>query len=156
MQTSRRLPFTAAALAAATLLTLACASSLAQAAPADSVRVSVGSPYRVSVQEAREIENSYALSNQQILVVRVQDDHFFGRLVNGKNQLLGGPRQEVEIYAQAPGQFVTQRGASFSFSDAGEHVVIDDAQFLPGLRMPADSRNASTLDGSASIRLVSR
>ena len=158
MQTSRRLPFTAAALVATALLTLACASSLAQAAPGDSVHVSIGAPYRVTTQEARDIENSYALSNQQILVVRVQDDHFFGRLVNSKNQLLGGPRQEVEIYAQAPGKFVTRRGASFAFSDAGEHVVIDDAQLLPGLRMPADSRNASTLDGSASgsIRLVSR
>ncbi|MBB5369433.1 MULTISPECIES: hypothetical protein [unclassified Janthinobacterium] len=155
MQTSRRLSFTAAALAATALLTLACASSLAQAAPPDSVHVSVGAPYHVTAQEALDIENSYALSNQQILVVRVQDQHFFGRLAN-KDQLMQGQRQEVEIYAQAPGKFVTKRGASFVFSNAGEHVVIDDAQLLPGLRVPADSRNASTRDGSTSIRLVSR
>jgi len=35
-------------------------------------------------------------------------------------------------------------------------VVIDDAQFLPGLRIRADMRSASTAAGSASIRLVSR
>lgn len=51
---------------------------------------------------------------------------------------------------------VTRRGATFAFSNAGEHVVIDDAQYLPGLRMPADSRTAMRLEGAHSVRLVSR
>ncbi|MBB5610901.1 MULTISPECIES: hypothetical protein [unclassified Janthinobacterium] len=153
MQTSRRLSFTAAALAATALLTLACASALAQAAPPDRVHVNVNTPYRLSTQEQFDIEHSYQLSNDQILIVRIQGQQVLGRLSN-KNSII--PRQEVEIYPQGPGKFVTQRGTAFSFTNSGEYVVIDDAQLLPGLRMPDGSANASTADGSASIRLVSR
>ena len=82
MHTPRLFP-----LAAAALLSLACAGALAQATPqdADSVRVSVSSPHRVSAQEALEIEQQYLLSNQQILVVREQNQHFYGRL-SDKNE----------------------------------------------------------------------
>src|SRR5476649_2445058 len=118
MQTSRRLSFTAAALAATALLTLACASSLAQAAPPDSVHVSVNTPYRLSTQEQFDIEHSYRLSNDQILIVRIQGQQVFGRLSN-KNSVI--PRQEVEIYPQGPGKFLTQRGTAFSFTDSGEY-----------------------------------
>ena len=140
---------------AAILLSLASAGALAQSPPAtpDSVRVSVNSPYRVTAEEAQQIEQQYLLSNDQILIVREQSQHFFGRL-SDKNQRRD--KAEVELFPQAPGKFVTRRGATFAFSDAGEHVVIDDAQVLPGLRMPADSRSAMREDGATSIRLVSR
>ena len=150
MHTPRLFPFAAAA-----LLSLASASALAQATPqhADSVRVTVSSPHSVTAQEVLEIEQQYLLSNQQILVVREQNQHFYGRLSdkNGRHD-----KAEVEIFPQAPGLFVTRRGATFAFSNAGEHVVIDDAQYLPGLRMPADSRTAMRLEGAHSVRLVSR
>ena len=108
----------------------------------------------VTAQEALEIEQQYLLSNQQILVVREQNQHFYGRLSdkNGRHD-----KAEVEIFPQAPGLFVTRRGATFAFSNAGEHVVIDDAQYLPGLRMPADSRTRHARSKAAhSVRLVSR
>ena len=150
MQSSRLFP-----LAAAVLLSLASAGALAQNAPAptDSVRVSVSSPHRVTPEEALQIEQHYLLSNDQILVVRQDNMHFFGRLSDKNSR---HEKAEVELYPQAPGVFVTRRGASFAFSDAGERVVIDDAQVLPGLRMSADSRSAMRLDGTQSVRLVSR
>ncbi len=149
MQNSRLFPL------AAVLLSLAGASAFAQSVPAptDSVRVSISSPHRVTPEEAMQIEHQYLLSNEQILVVRQQNEHFFGHLSDKNSRY---EKAEVELYPQAPGVFVTRRGASFAFSNAGERVVIDDAQVLPGLRMPADSRSAMRLDGTTSVRLVSR
>lgn len=140
---------------AAILLSLASAGALAQSAPnaPDSVRVTVNSPYRVTAEEAQQIEQVYLLSNEQMLIVREQNQHFFGRL---SDKLERRDKAEVELFPQASGKFLTRRGAAFAFSDAGERVVIDDAQVLPGLRMPADSRSAMRMDGSTSIRLVSR
>ena len=151
MHTKRVLPLLA------TLFALAGAAAQAQTAAApqatDSVRVTSGSYYHVTAQEAFDIEQQYRLSNGQRLEVRQQDKHFFGRLIDDREWQ---EKASVEIYPTGPGQFVTKKGATFAFSNAGEHVVIDDAQFLPGLRMPADMRSASTVTGSASIRLVSR
>ncbi|MGK5081139.1 hypothetical protein [Janthinobacterium sp. HLX7-2] len=149
MQSSRLFPI------AAVLLSLASAGALAQSAPPapDSVHVSVSSPYHVTAEEAQQIEQQYLLSNEQILIVREQNRHFYGRL-SDKNERR--EKTEVELFPQASGVFLTRRGAAFAFSDAGEHVAIDDAQALPGLRMPADSRNAMRVEGSHSVRLVSR
>ena len=151
MHTKRVLPLLA------TLFALVGAAAQAQTAAApqatDSVRVTSGSYYHVTAQEAFDIEQQYRLSNGQRLEVRQQDKHFFGRLIDDREWQ---EKASVEIYPTGPGQFVTKKGATFAFSNAGEHVVIDDAQFLPGLRMPADMRSASTAAGSGSIRLVSR
>ena len=145
MHTKRLLPLLAA------IFALAGGTALAQTA--DSVRVTSGAYYHVTAQEAFDIEQQYRLSNGQRLEVRQQDKHFFGRLIDDREWQ---EKASVEIYPTGPGQFVTKKGATFVFSNEGEHVVIDDAQFLPGLRMPADMRSASTVTGSASIRLVSR
>ena len=151
MHTKRLLPLLAA------LFALAGGTAQAQTttAPqtADSVRVTSGAYYHVTAQEASDIEQQYRLSNGQRLEVRQQDKHFFGRLIDEREWQA---KPSVEIYPTGPGQFVSKKGATFVFSNAGEHVVIDDAQFLPGLRMPADMRSASTVTGSGSIRLVSR
>ena len=120
---------------------------------ADSVHVASGTYHHVTTQEASDIEQQYRLSNGQRLEVHQQDTHFFGRLIDDR-ELHAKP--SVEIYPTGPGQFVSKKGSTFVFSNTGERVVIDDAQFLPGLRMPADMRSASTVDGSAAIRLVSR
>lgn len=145
MHTKRLLPLLAAL--------FAFAGGTAQAQSADSVRVTSGAYYHVTAQEAFDIEQQYRLSNGQRLEVRQQDKHFFGRLIDDREWQ---EKASVEIYPTGPGQFVTKKGATFAFSNAGDRVVIDDAQFLPGLRMPADMRSASTVTGSASIRLVSR
>ena len=145
MHTKRLLPLLAAL--------FALAGGTAQAQTADSVRVTSGAYYHVTAQEAFDIEQQYRLSNGQRLEVRQQDKHFFGRLIDDREWQ---EKASVEIYPTGPGQFVTKKGATFVFSNEGEHVVIDDAQFLPGLRMPADMRSASTVTGSGSIRLVSR
>ena len=150
MQTKRLLPLLAA------IFALAGGTAQAQtAAPqsADSVRVTPGAYYPVTAKQAFDIEQQYRLSNGQRLEVRQQDQHFFGRLIDEREWQ---EKASVEIYPTGPGQFVTQKGATFVFSNEGAHVVIDDAQFLPGLRMPADMRSASTAAGSGSIRLVSR
>ena len=151
MHTKRVLPLLA------TLFALAGAAAQAPTAAAphatDSVRVTSGAYYHVTAQEAFDIEQQYRLSNGQRLEVRQQDKHFFGRLIDEREWQ---EKASVEIYPTGPGQFVTRQGSTFVFSNEGEHVVIDDAQFLPGLRMPADMRSASTAAGSGSIRLVSR
>lgn len=144
---------------AAALFMFATAGAMAQApAPStptvtDSVRVSVGTPYHVTAQEAATLDQPYQLSNGQVFFVRQQDHQFFGHLAQRVN---APARQEVELHPVAPGRFVTRKGANLAFSDAGEKVVIDDAQTLPGLRISDDMRTAGTADGSARIRLVSR
>lgn len=151
MHTKRVLPLLA------TLFALAGAAAQAQtAAPPqakDSVRVTSGSYYHVTAQEAFDIEQQYRLSNGQRLEVHQQDNHFFGRLIDDREWQ---EKPSVEIYPTGPGQFITRQGSTFAFSNEGTHVVIDDAQFLPGLHMPAAMRSASTANGGASIRLVSR
>ncbi|SDN87782.1 hypothetical protein SAMN05216517_11417 [Janthinobacterium sp. OK676] len=141
----------------ATLFALAGAAAQAQIAAApqatDSVRVTSGSYYHVTAQEAFDIEQQYRLSNGQRLEVHQQDNHFFGRLIDDREWQ---EKPSVEIYPTGPGQFVSKKGANFVFSNEGTHVVIDDAQFLPGLHVPADTRSASTANGGTSIRLVSR
>lgn len=151
MHTKRLLPLLAA------IFALAGGTAQAQTAIAtqttDSVRVTSGSYYHVTAQEAFDVEQQYRLSNGQRLEVHQQDNHFFGRLIDDREWQA---KPSVEIYPTGPGQFVSKMGATFVFSNEGEHVVIDDAQLLPGLRMPADMRSASTAAGSGSIRLVSR
>jgi len=151
MHTKRLLPLLAA------IFALAGGTAQAQTAAApqtgDSVRVTSGSYYHVTAQEASAIEQHYRLSNGQRLEVQQQDNHFFGRLIDEREWQA---KPSVEIYPTGPGQFVSKKGATFVFSNEGAHVVIDDAQLLPGLRMPADMRSASTAAGSGSIRLVSR
>jgi hypothetical protein len=151
MQTKRFLPIAAALFALAGGAAQAQTSALPQST--DSVRVSSSSSYRVTPQEAFDIEQQYRLSNGQRLEVQQTEHHFYGRLIDDREWQ---EKSSVEIYPTGPGQFVTQKGATFAFSDAGGRVVIDDAQLLPGLRMPADMRSASTTSGNASIRLVSR
>ena len=144
-------------LAAAALLTFATAGAMAQntAAPAvtDSVRVTVGTPYHVTAEEAATLDRPYRLSNGQVFFVRQQDHQFFGHLAQRVN---GTARHEVELHPSGPGKFVTRKGASLAFSNAGERVVIDDAQTLPGLRITDDMRTADSADGGTHIRLVSR
>lgn len=139
------------------IFALAGAAAQAQTAaspPAtDSVRVSTGAYYHVTAQEALSIEQQYRLSNGQRMEIHESDNHFYSRLIND-HELQEKPA--VEIYPTGPGRFASKRGATFVFSNEGEHVVIDDAQLLPGLRMPAAMRSASTVSGSAGIRLVSR
>ncbi|MGK5027690.1 hypothetical protein [Janthinobacterium sp. RB2R34] len=142
---------------AAALFTLASAGAMAQAtnAPAvtDSVRVTVGTPYHVTAEEAATLDRPYQLSNGQVFFVRQQDHQFFGHLAQHAN---GPARHEVELQPSGPGTFVTRKGVSLAFSNAGERVVIDDAQTLPGLRISDDMRTANSADGGTHIRLVSR
>lgn len=148
IQVTRLLP------AALLALSAACAPALAQSgADTGKVRISLQAPYQVSAQEAMSMERPYALSNGQVLVVRQQDQQFFGRLAQPRELRA---RQEVRLHATAPGRFVTERGASLAFEQDGERVVIDDAQRLPGLRTPAGQRLADTAGTDAPIRLVSR
>ena len=151
MHTKRLLPLLAAifALAGGT----AQAQTAAAPQSADSVRVTSGSYYQVTPKQAFDIEQQYRLSNGQRLEVQQQDKHFFGRLIDDREWQ---EKPRVEIYPTGPGQFTTRQGSTFVFSNEGEHVVIDDAQLLPGLRLRADMRSASTAAGSGSIRLVSR
>lgn len=146
-------------LSAAALCTLSALSagamaqtSAVQPGQPDAVRVSVNAPYHVTAQEAMSMERPYALSNGQILIVRQQDSFFYGRLALPREYQ---QKPEVQLIPTASGQFVTARGAAIAFELQGERVVIDDAQLLPGLRMPAGQSLADTGAGG-SIRLVSR
>ena len=142
---------------AAALFALASAGAMAQAtqtpAVADSVRVTVSTPYHVTAEEAATLDRPYQLSNGQVFFVRQQDHQFFGRLAQRANS---PARLEVELYPSGPGKFVTRKGASLAFSNAGELVMIDDAQTLPGLRISDAMRTANSADGGTHIRLVSR
>jgi hypothetical protein len=151
MHTKRLLPLLAALFALAGGTALAQTAATSQAT--DRVRVTSGTYYHVTAQEAFDIEQQYRMSNGQRLEIHQQDNHFFGRLIDDREWQA---KPSVEIYPTGPGQFVSKKGASFVFSNAGGHVSVDDAQLLPGLRMPADMRSASTVDANGSIRLVSR
>lgn len=143
----RFLPF------AAVLFALASAQAMAAPTVTDSVRVTVATPYHVTAEEAATLDRPYQLSNGQIFVVRQQDHQFFGHLA----QRVGAPaRHEVELQPSGPGKFVTSKGASLVFHNAGERLLIDDAQTLPGLRITDDMRTAGNADGGTRIRLVSR
>lgn len=138
---------------AAVLFALASAQATSAPAVTDSVRVTVATPYHVSAEEAATLDQPYQLSNGQVFVVRQQDDQFFGHLAQ---RVHATARPEVELYPSGPGKFVTQKGTILVFSNAGERLLIDDAQTLPGLRITDDMRTASSADGSTRIRLVSR
>lgn len=153
MHKPRFLPFAAALFALASASTTASAQATSAPAVTDSVRVTVATPYHVSAEEAAALDRPYQLSNGQVFVVRQQDHQFFGRLAQ---RVQAPARQEVELYPSGPGKFVTKKGASLAFSNAGERLLIDDAQTLPGLRITDDMRTASSADGGARIRLVSR
>lgn len=144
-------------LAAAVLLTFAAAGAIAQTsnppAVTDSVRVTVGTPYHVTAEEAATLDRPYQLSNGQVFFVRQQEHQFFGQLAQRAN---GPARHEVELHPSGPGKFITRKGASLAFSNAGEQLVIDDAQTLPGLRINDNMRTADSADGNTHIRLVSR
>lgn len=149
MHIPRFLPLAAALFASAGAM----AQNTAAPAVTDSVRVTVGTPYHVTAEEAATLDRPYQLSNGQVFFVRQQDHQFFGHLAQRAN---GPARQEVELHPSAPGKFVTRKGASLAFSNAGERVVIDDAQTLPGLRISDELRTAGSADGGTHIRLVSR
>ncbi|MBE3026822.1 hypothetical protein GQ37_026490 [Janthinobacterium sp. BJB1] len=151
MHTKRFLPVLAAVFALAGSAAQAQTAAAPQAA--DSVRVTSGTYYHVTARQAFEIEQQYRLSNGQRLQIDQASNHFYGRLIDEREWQ---EKPAVEIYPTGPGQFVTRRGTTFVFSNEGEHVVIDDAQLLPGLHMPAAMRSASTASGNAGIRLVSR
>ncbi|KAB0331827.1 hypothetical protein LSO07_09000 [Janthinobacterium sp. PLB04] len=150
MHTKRFLPLIAA------LFALVAGASHAQtvAAPqtTGSVRVSSNAYYHVTAQEASEIERQYRLSNGQRLEVLQQGSHFYGRLIDDREMQ---PKPSVRITPVGSGQFATQKGAMFAFSNAGEQVTIDNAQLLSGLRLPADVRSISGVSVN-SVRLVSR
>lgn len=143
-------------LLAAALFTLAGASATAQTTPADavtdSVRVTTGALHHVTAEEAVAIDMPYQLSNGQIFAIRQQDRHFFAHLAQRPN---GPALREVEIYPVAAGKFVTKKGASVVFSETGERVTIDDAQYLPGLHVTDDMRLAGNAS-STGMRVVSR
>ena len=153
MSKPRFLPFAAALLMFASAGAMAQAPAPSTPAVTDSVRVTVGTPYHVTAEEAASLDRPYQLSNGQVFFVRQQDQQFFGHLAQRAN---GPARHEVELQPTAPGKFVTKKGASIAFSNAGEKVVIDDAQTLLGLRMGDDMRTADSAGGDTHIRLVSR
>ncbi|MES2261070.1 MAG: gel scht [Pseudomonadota bacterium] len=123
--------FAAAAFALATM-------SAAHAAPqvlgdaADSVQIHARANYKVAPNEFNDYEYAYRLDDGKVI-------KFSQRVTSFYVQLKGEPK--VQIFARAPGVFVTEAGARMEFRDAGETVAISRLERLPMAQaMPASDR----------------
>jgi hypothetical protein len=118
MKTSLR----AAALAAAWCVT-ACAFAEPQSAVSsgsDLVQITAPS-YKLAPQEFNDYASSYILDNGQRITFTQRAAHYYA-------QLWREPR--MEIFARAPGVFVTATGAQMAFRDDGDVVAISNYERL--------------------------
>lgn len=120
----------AAAIALATMSN-AYAEPQVAGASADSVQITAKA-YKLAPNEFDDYEYAYQLENGQIL-------KFSQRVTTFYTQLRGEPKEQ--IFARAPGVFVTAAGARIEFRDAGETVAVTNLERLPmAVKMPATGR----------------
>lgn len=114
------------------------AMSTAYAAPqvvgddADSVQIKAKSAYKVAPNEFDDYDYSYRLDDGRVI-------KFSQRVTTFYTQLKGEPK--TQIFARAPGVFVTAQGTRIEFRDAGETVAITNLERLPmAVAMPATGK----------------
>ncbi|NGZ82763.1 hypothetical protein [Duganella aceris] len=107
-------------IAAALVFTSLFAAGAQAAAPdaaGDAVRITAPAAYHLAPQEFQDYLNAYALSNG--------DSMKFSQRLNRYYTTVKG-ESRVEIFAVAPGVFVTKNGATLKFSEDGEALAIDN------------------------------
>ncbi|WP_256078071.1 hypothetical protein [Massilia sp. YIM B04103] len=105
------------------------ATGAAYAAPqtgqdSDVVRISAQSVYRHSSSELSSYENSYRLSNGQIVKFAQFGSHFYATVK-------GEPRHR--IFGQSQGVFLTDSGALIEFREGGETLTITNFERMSSL-----------------------
>lgn len=114
------------------------ASATAYAAPQtpvaadESVQITGKTQYKLAPNEFDDYEYAYQLENGQVL-------KFSQRVTTFYTQLRGEPK--TQIFARAPGVFMTAAGARIEFRDAGETVAVSNLERLPmAVAMPVTGR----------------
>jgi hypothetical protein len=88
---------------------------------AESVRINAPTRYHLAPQEFQDYQNAYALSNG--------DSMKFSQRLNRYYTTVKG-ESRVEIFAVAPGEFVTRNGAKLKFTEDGEQLSISNYERL--------------------------
>lgn len=128
-----------------TLLSIAVAAALsitalAHAAPPDNESVKITAPvvsdFKLKSHEFSDYLYSYALSNGEKMKFTQKVAHYYAEIKGQK---------KVEIFAVAPGEFVTQAGTRISFQDDGAGLTIDNYERLPmTAQLPANTTVVAT------------
>ncbi|NVD99729.1 hypothetical protein [Massilia sp. BJB1822] len=105
------------------------ATGAAYAAPqneqnSEVVRISAQSVYRHSSSEYASYENTYRLSNGQVVKFTQHGRHFYATVK-------GEPR--YKIVGQSPGVFLTDSGALIEFHEGGETLTITNFERMSAL-----------------------
>lgn len=126
-----KLSILAAAVAVSVLATSAIAAPQEPAVDG-SVQIQGKTHYKVAANEFDDYDYAYQLENGQIL-------KFSQRVTSFYTQIRGEPKEQ--IFARAPGVFMTAAGTRIEFRDAGESVAITNLERLPmAVQMPATGR----------------
>lgn len=127
-----------------TLLSVALAAalsitSLAHAAGPDNESVKISAPtaatFKLKPQEFSDYLYSYQLSNGERMKFTQKVAHYYAEIAGQK---------KVEIFAVAPGQFVTHAGTRISFAEEGSELTIDNYERLPMSAQAASRLAAGT------------
>jgi len=113
-------------LAVAAALVLTSLSATAVAAPQDgknaSVQIKAPDGFKFKVQDFQDYAYTYRLSNDD-------DIHFSQRVAHYYAEIRG--QNKTEMFAVAPGVFVTAAGTRIEFQDDGYAVTISNYERLP-------------------------
>lgn len=94
----------------------------AQAADSgDSVHIKARAAHRIEAKEFRDYQGTYALSNGDTVKFSQRQNHYY-------TSVDGAPA--VEIFAVAPGAFVSGNGASIKFDYNAEQLAISNYELL--------------------------
>lgn len=127
-------------LAVAAALALTSLSTTAFAAPQDAkteaVRITASSGFKIKPQEFQDYAYTYRLSNDDKIKFSQRVAHYYAEVSNGK---------KTELFAVAPGVFVTSAGARVEFQDEGDSVTITNFERLPMAKtLPANTSMVAT------------
>jgi hypothetical protein len=124
MNMSARGAFAAAVLAGVPYMAPAQTAAPATAVPTESIQIkaSTAPAYRLAPQEFYNYARPYLLDNGVVI-------HFYERRHKFYTQLYN--EEPVEIFAQAPGRFVTALGAQMAFTDDGDTIAVTHLDRVP-------------------------
>ena len=114
---------TLASIAATLALTSLFATAAHAADAADSVQIKARASHHVDAKEFRDYQSAYALSNGDTVKFSQRQNRYY-------TSVDGAPA--IEIFAVAPGAFVSGNGASIKFSYNAEQLTIGNYERLHG------------------------
>lgn len=121
----------AAAIALTSLSTAYAGPQVVGDAKSDSVQIKAPDGYHIKPQDFAEYAYSYSLSNDDVIKFSQRVSHFYAQVAGEK---------KAEMFAVAPGVFMTAAGTKVEFRDDGYSVVISNYERLPMASvLPADT-----------------